>query len=207
MEERELEYLHHGDALVPRQQRFGGYTRAADEGARDPGRESLGPAPGGGATIPIGYAVPLTDRRRPATTRGWLEGVRQLQLPPAPAALRGDDRRRALASACWPGSRSICRGRIPSRTRANKEFNTLVWMPPGGGRAGDVLVADSTIFSTLFGGDESLKRFWKNIATAVPSDRARAGRHPEWVLRPRPISVRGDLHPAPHRRSRRPGGS
>ena len=39
-------------------------------------------------------------------------------------------------------------------------------MPPGGGRAGDVLVVDSTVFSTLFGADESLERFWKNIATA-----------------------------------------
>jgi hypothetical protein len=29
-----------------------------------------------------------------------------------------------------------------------------------------VLVADSTIFSTLFGRDESLERFWKNLATA-----------------------------------------
>jgi hypothetical protein len=38
-------------------------------------------------------------------------------------------------------------------------------MPPGGERAGDILFADSTIFSTLFGGDESLQRFWKNIAT------------------------------------------
>ena len=38
-------------------------------------------------------------------------------------------------------------------------------MPPGGDRAGDVLVVDSTVFSTLFGSDESLTRFWKNIAT------------------------------------------
>ena len=30
---------------------------------------------------------------------------------------------------------------------------------------GDILFADSTIFTTLFGGDESLERFWKNIAT------------------------------------------
>jgi hypothetical protein len=28
------------------------------------------------------------------------------------------------------------------------------------------LLADSTIFSTLFGGDESLERFWKNLAAA-----------------------------------------
>jgi hypothetical protein len=48
----------------------------------------------------------------------------------------------------------------------NREFNALVWMPPSGERAGDVLLADSTIFSTLFGVDESLERFWKNIALA-----------------------------------------
>ena len=46
------------------------------------------------------------------------------------------------------------------------EFNALVWMPPSGKRAGDVLVADSTIFSTLLEGDESLEQFWKNLATA-----------------------------------------
>ena len=30
----------------------------------------------------------------------------------------------------------------------------------------DVLVCDSTVFRTRFGGDESLERFWKNIALA-----------------------------------------
>jgi len=29
-----------------------------------------------------------------------------------------------------------------------------------------VLVVDSTNFSTLFGHDESLERFWKNLVTA-----------------------------------------
>ena len=28
MKQRQVEYLHHGDALVPRQQRFGQYTRS-----------------------------------------------------------------------------------------------------------------------------------------------------------------------------------
>jgi hypothetical protein len=37
-------------------------------------------------------------------------------------------------------------------------------MPPEGNRAGDILLADSTIFSTLFGADESLERFWRNLA-------------------------------------------
>jgi hypothetical protein len=54
----------------------------------------------------------------------------------------------------------------PFTEAGNKEFNMFLWMPPGGDRAGDVLLADSTIFSTLFGKDESLENFWKNIATA-----------------------------------------
>jgi hypothetical protein len=48
----------------------------------------------------------------------------------------------------------------------NREFNTFLWMPPSGDRAGDVLFADSTVFNTLFGSDESLENFWKNIALA-----------------------------------------
>jgi hypothetical protein len=46
----------------------------------------------------------------------------------------------------------------------NREFNMFLWMPPSGERAGDILLADSTIFTTLFGGDENLERFWKNLA-------------------------------------------
>jgi len=45
------------------------------------------------------------------------------------------------------------------------EFNTLVWAPPASDRAGDVVVCDSTVFSTLFGADESLERFWKNLVS------------------------------------------
>jgi len=37
-------------------------------------------------------------------------------------------------------------------------------MPPDSGRAGDIVFADSTIFTTLFGGMESLENFWRNLA-------------------------------------------
>jgi hypothetical protein len=48
----------------------------------------------------------------------------------------------------------------------NTELNMVLWMPPAAKRAGDVLFADSTIFSTLFGADESLQNFWRNLATS-----------------------------------------
>ena len=86
-----MEYLHHGDVLVPRQQRFGGYTRAVYAGARDSRREPLWAAPcraSPGRTIAPLTIVADLDKR------GWLTGVAQLQLPHAPAALRADDGRR-----------------------------------------------------------------------------------------------------------------
>jgi hypothetical protein len=55
----------------------------------------------------------------------------------------------------------------PFTNAGNKELNAFVWIPPSGSRAGDVLVVDSTVFSTLFGRDESLERFWKNLAGAA----------------------------------------
>jgi hypothetical protein len=37
-------------------------------------------------------------------------------------------------------------------------------MPPKGKRGGHTLLADSTGFTTLFGGTASLKHFWHNLA-------------------------------------------
>ena len=53
----------------------------------------------------------------------------------------------------------------PFTEAGNKELNAFLWLPPAGERAGHVVMADSTIFSTLFGGDESLTRFWTNLVT------------------------------------------
>jgi hypothetical protein len=38
-------------------------------------------------------------------------------------------------------------------------------MPPTDRRPGNIVLVDSTNFTTLFGGDESLKNFWKNLAS------------------------------------------
>ena len=47
----------------------------------------------------------------------------------------------------------------------NTEFNALIWMPPNSGRSGDIVLIDSTHFTTLFGGTDSLKNLWHNLAT------------------------------------------
>jgi hypothetical protein len=67
----------------------------------------------------------------------------------------------------------------PFTQAGNIDFNSCIWMPPNGQRAGHILLADSTIFTTLFGGIGSLETFWENLATvplasAMRADKGRA---------------------------------
>jgi hypothetical protein len=62
----------------------------------------------------------------------------------------------------------------PFTEAGNIEFNNFLWMPPNGTRAGDILLADSTIFTTLFDGVESLETFWRNLAMTPLSMMAHA---------------------------------
>jgi hypothetical protein len=185
LKQRDMEHLHHGDALVPRQQRFGAYTRGLMKGLGIPveNRWGLRPAVVTERTAPSSAAADLdkhgwmtgtagtTSRIAPLTVikdldkRGWLNGVRNfnfhMHLPHY--AVTTEDARSVHVLARQPIDLSRPH---PFTNAGNKEFNSLVWMQPGDRRAGDVLVVDSTVFSTLFGTDESLERFWKNIATA-----------------------------------------
>jgi hypothetical protein len=161
MDQRQMEYAHHGDALVPRQQRFGQYTMALLRALDIPveNRFALRPAvkPGEpGKVLPFNYA-------READTKGWLSGVENLNFHmhmPHYTVTRDDGTARVLARQPIDLSRPH-----PFTQSGETEFNIVVWAPPKGDRAGDVIVADSTLFSTLFGGDESLERFWKNLVT------------------------------------------
>lgn len=160
--ERDMEYAHHGDALVPRQQRFGKYTRSLMKGLGIPveNRYGLRPAVVRGTT----QIAPLTAYHD-LDSKGWLKGVTAFNFHmhlPHYALLDGAEKEvRVLARQPIDLSKPH-----PFTEAGNKEFNTFLWIPPSGKRAGDILLADSTIFSTLFAGDEGLQRFWKNIATA-----------------------------------------
>lgn len=157
----DVEYHHHGDALVPRRQRFAGYVRGLMAGLGFPveNRYGLRPAfePGEGRVAPLSIA-------RDLDTRGWLEGVTRFnfhQHLPHYACLDDSAGIRVLARQPIDTQRPH-----PFVEAGHSEFNTALWMPPAGDRAGDVLFVDSTVFSTLFGRDESLERFWRNLATA-----------------------------------------
>jgi hypothetical protein len=159
---RNMEYHHHGDSLVPRQQRFGKYTRSLMKGLGVPVENRFGLRP---AVVPGTNKLAPLSIARDLDTKGWLNGVTTFNfhshLPHY--AVTTDDARSIHVLAKQPIDMSKPH---PFTQAGNQEFNMFLWMPPGGDRAGDVLLADSTIFSTLFGGDESIENFWKNIATA-----------------------------------------
>ena len=52
----------------------------------------------------------------------------------------------------------------PFTAAGNSEFNCLLWMPPNQQRTGDIVLVNSTNFTTLFGGTDSLENFWRNLA-------------------------------------------
>ena len=159
--ERQMEYSHHGDPLVPRQQRFGKYTRSVMKGLGVPVENRYGLRP---ATIEgTKRTVPLSVTRD-LDTRGWMTDVAtfvfHMHLPHY--AVTTDDPRAIHVLARQPIDVSKPH---PFVEAGNREFNMFLWMPPRDDRAGDILLADSTIFTTLFGGDAGLHNFWKNLAT------------------------------------------
>lgn len=158
---RQVEYLHHGDPLVPRQQRFGQYTRSLMRALDVPVHNVWGlrPAVVEGTT----EIAPLTAARdldspgllADVTTFNFHPHLPHYELTaPESAALRVLGRQ--LVDPTRPH---------PFTEAGNTAFNALIWMPPGTGRAGDIVLVDSTNFTTLFGGTDSLRRFWNNLAT------------------------------------------
>jgi hypothetical protein len=160
--QQQLEYQHHGDALVPRQQRFSQYTRSLMKALDVPVINQWGLRPA---------LVKGTRDIVPLTTFPDLDGLGLLKNVPTlnfhphlpHYALTNDDGKSVRVLARQPIDPDRPH---PFTAAGNKEFNCLLWLPPSNGRAGDIVMVDSTNFTTLFGGTESLKNFWKNIATA-----------------------------------------
>jgi hypothetical protein len=160
VQQRQMEYAHHGDPLVPRQQRFSQYTRSLMKALGVPVLNQYGLRPA--VVKGTGKIAPLTISKD-LDKRGLLNDVStfnfHLHLPHY--ALTTEDTSSVHVLARQP----IDLDRPHPFTEAgNTEFNSFIWMPPKDERAGHILLADSTIFTTLFGGTDSLENFWKNLA-------------------------------------------
>ena len=161
MQQRQMEYRHHGDELVPRQQRFGQYTRSLMKALDVPVMNQFGLRPA--VVKGTKQIAPLTinkDRDK----LGLLDGVTtfnfHLHLPHY--ALTTEDGSSVHVLTRQPVDLERPH---PFTAEGNREFNSCLWLPPRGTRSGHILMADSTIFTTLFGGTESLANFWRNVAS------------------------------------------
>lgn len=159
--QRQVEYLHHGDPLVPRQQRFTAYTRSLMQALDVPVHNTWGLRPA--LVEGTGEIAPLTGFRD-LDAPGLLNNVTTLNfhphLPHYELTAVESDLLRVLGRQRVDPQRPH-----PFTAAGNSEFNALIWMPPAGDRAGDIVLVDSTNFTTLFGGTDSLKNFWHNLAT------------------------------------------
>lgn len=160
--QRQVEYKHHADALVPRQQRFSQYTRSLMKALEIPVINQWGLRP---ALVKGTRDIAPLNAFKDFDKLGLLNNVPTLNFHPhlPHYALTNDDGETVKVLARQP----IDLARPHPFTEAgNTEFNCLLWLPPKSGRAGDILMVDSTNFTTLFGGTDSLVNFWKNLATA-----------------------------------------
>jgi hypothetical protein len=160
MQQRQVEYAHHGDALVPRQQRFGQYTRSIMKALGVPVMNQFGLRP---AVIKGSTQIMPLSINKDLDELGLLDDVTTFNFHPhlPHYALTTDDEKSIRVLTRQPIDLDRPH---PFTTAGNTEFNSCIWMPPSDQRAGHILLADSTIFTTLFGGTESLEKFWRNLA-------------------------------------------
>lgn len=161
-DQRQIEYLHHGDRLVPRQQRFSHYNRSLMKALDVPVHNTWGLRPA---------VVEGTPEIAPLTAFRDLDGLHLLDnvttlnfhphLPHYELTAPESSSLRVLGRQLIDPNRPH-----PFTDAGNTAFNALIWMPPNGSRAGDIVLIDSTHFTTLFGGTESLKNLWHNLANA-----------------------------------------
>ena len=161
LNQRQLEYLHHGDRLVPRQQRFTQFGRSLMKALSVPVHNVWGLCPARiRSTKETASLTTFRDLDRP----GLLKDVTALSfhrhLPHYEITERQGSKIHVLARQPIEMERPH-----PFTAAGNTEFNCLLWMQPEKKRAGDIVLVDSTHFTTLFGVTESLKYFWRNVAT------------------------------------------
>jgi hypothetical protein len=162
-DQRQMEYEHHGDRLVPRQQRFSQYTRSLMRALAVPVHNTWGLRP---AVVEGTKEIAPITGVRDLDGHHLLDNVTTFNFHPHLPHYELTE-----PESEGEGVRVLARQRVdpkrphPFTAAGATEFNALVWMPPADDRAGDIVLIDSTHFTTLFGGTDSLRNLWHNVAT------------------------------------------
>ncbi len=126
---RATEYAHHGDPLVPRQQRFSKYTRSLMKGLGVPVENRWGLRP---ATVPgtKNKTLPLKVNKD-LDTRGLAQWRADVQFPYASAALRNHQRRSEGHSSAGATARGCDQAASIRRRRQPRVQHVSVDAPGG----------------------------------------------------------------------------
>jgi hypothetical protein len=159
LESRIVEFKHHQDVSIPAQQRLAGFAQSLLAGLGVPVVNRFGLNP---AKSIDGTPAPLLVNRDLPGVDTLLSGVTTFNLHPHlphfEASTAVLDKIDVLAS-------QLINPDAPPHpfSANNRYFNALLRIRPPG-LVGTVLVCDATIWSSAFGGLESLQVFWKNLA-------------------------------------------
>ena len=126
LKQRQMEYLHHGDALVPRQQRFGQYTRSLMKALDVPVHNLWGLRP---ALVKGTKEIAPLTAFRDLDKLGLLNNVPTLNFHPhlPHYELTTKDTKSVHVLARQPIDPDRPH---PFTAAGNTEFNCLLWMPP-----------------------------------------------------------------------------
>jgi hypothetical protein len=155
---QEVQFLHHGDRTLPPQQGFGGFGRSLLAGLGIAAENRFGLHP---AAEPDGSPAPF-EADRGLDRLGLLKEVVTFNLHPhlphfepiGDGAAKFDVLVRQAIDPKAPPH--------PFTEQGRWRFDALL-QTRSGVFAGTVLVGDATLWSSLAGGAESLRRFWTNI--------------------------------------------
>ncbi|WP_198960090.1 hypothetical protein [Synechococcus sp. BO 8801] len=160
LQSQQLEHIHHGDNTIPGRQKIGGFARSILAGLGVPVQNRFGLNPsrapnGGPAPLIVNFDLPFAEAiLRGVTTFNLHPHLPHLSVPPEYAS-HVDVLARQPINPLAP--------RHPFTDAGNRYFDALLRVRPDG-VSGTVLVCDATLWSSAFGGLESLRSFWINLA-------------------------------------------
>lgn len=158
---KEEQHRHHGDLLVPGQQRIGGFGRSLLQALSYPIENRFGLNPG---RTPDGSPTPLIHAEVDPSKRGILTRVDTFNLHPhlphlwVPPSLDGK------VSVLAQQAINLGAPPHPFIQEGNEYFSAFLHIPPDGARGGHIFVGDATLWSSAFGGLPSLQQLWLNVA-------------------------------------------
>ena len=153
-----VEFFHHGDRTIPPEQRFSGFARSLLAELGTPVENCFGLRP---AILPDGQPAPIFSEHN-LDRLGLLGGVTTFNLHPhlphlerrGPAIEKLDVLAHQMVDPDAPPH--------PFTADGTTRFDSLLQSRPGVFR-GDLLVGDTTLFSSTAGGVENLTRLWTNL--------------------------------------------